>query len=111
IMDEASQSDITALPALVREKKLLLVGDEKQVSPTAPFVEERKIVQLRHNYLSNQPFQALMLPGGSLYSLAQAVFPSDRILLREHFRCVEPIIRFSFQFYTEPLIPFRGPKA
>ena len=24
-------------------------------------------------------------------------------MLKEHFRCVEPIIRFSMQFYDEPL--------
>jgi Superfamily I DNA and RNA helicases and helicase subunits len=39
------------------------------------------------------------------------MFPGERILLREHFRCVEPIIRFSFQFYTEELIPLRLPAA
>ena len=31
-------------------------------------------------------------------------------MLREHFRCVEPIIRFSVQFYPEPIIPLRIPK-
>ena len=30
-------------------------------------------------------------------------------MLHEHFRCVEPIIRFSMQFYTEPIIPLRVP--
>src|SRR5262245_66249642 len=30
-------------------------------------------------------------------------------MLKEHFRCVEPIIRFSMQFYPEPLIPPRVP--
>jgi transcription elongation GreA/GreB family factor/very-short-patch-repair endonuclease len=39
------------------------------------------------------------------------MFPAQRILLREHFRCVEPIIRFSFQFYAEKLVPLRIPKA
>jgi very-short-patch-repair endonuclease/transcription elongation GreA/GreB family factor len=39
------------------------------------------------------------------------MFPTKRILLKEHFRCVEPIIRFSFQFYAEKLIPLRIPKA
>ena len=34
IFDEASQSDIAALPALLRAKKVLIVGDDKQVSPT-----------------------------------------------------------------------------
>ena len=111
IVDEASQCDITSLPALIRGKKLLIVGDDKQVSPTGGFIEERKILQLRHNYLKNQPYADLVLPGGSLYALAQAMFPGERILLREHFRCVEPIIRFSFQFYAEDLIPLRLPAA
>jgi len=107
IIDEASQSDITALPALLRGKKVLVVGDDKQVSPTAAFVEERKLLQLKHNYLREQPFGPLMLPGFSLYELALATFPGKRIMLREHFRCVEPIIRFSFQFYEEPIVPVR----
>ena len=33
IIDEASQSDLSALPALLRAKKVLVVGDDKQVSP------------------------------------------------------------------------------
>jgi very-short-patch-repair endonuclease len=110
IVDEASQSDIGALPALLRGKKLLIVGDDKQVSPTAAFVEERKILQLRHNFLGDQPFASMVLPGGSLYDLANAMFPGTRVMLQEHFRCVEPIIRFSMRFYTEPLIPLRVPK-
>ena len=32
-------------------------------------------------------------------------------MLKEHFRCVEPIIRFSMQFYPEDLLPLRVPKA
>ena len=111
VVDEASQSDISALPALVRGKKLLIVGDDKQVSPTAAFIEEKKLLQLRHNYLRDQPFGQEMLPGASLYDLARAVFPGERIMLREHFRCVEPIIRFSFQFYDQELFPLRIPKA
>ncbi len=42
IIDEASQSDITELPALLRGKKILVVGDDRQVSPTAPFVTQEK---------------------------------------------------------------------
>ena len=111
IIDEASQSDISALPAILRAKKLLIVGDDKQVSPTAAFVAEEKILQLKHNFLRGQPFAELLLPGVSIYDLANAVFPSQRIMLTEHFRCVEPIIRFSMHFYTEQLIPLRLPKA
>jgi very-short-patch-repair endonuclease/HPt (histidine-containing phosphotransfer) domain-containing protein len=111
IIDEASQSDITALPAILRAKKLLIVGDDKQVSPTAAFLAEEKILQLKHNFLREQPFAELLLPGVSVYDLAKAVFPGQRIMLTEHFRCVEPIIRFSMQFYNEPLIPLRIPTS
>ncbi len=111
IFDEASQSDISALPALLRASKVLIVGDDKQVSPTAAFIEEQKIRSLQMHYLEGQPFGALMLPGNSLYELALACYPGRRIMLREHFRCVEPIIGFSLQFYTEPIVPVRVPKA
>ena len=111
IFDEASQSDISALTAILRAKKVLIVGDDKQVSPTAAFIEEQKLRSLRMHYLDGQPFGALMLPGNSLYELALACYPGRRIMLKEHFRCVEPIIRFCFQFYTDEIVPVRVPKA
>jgi very-short-patch-repair endonuclease len=111
IFDEASQSDIAALPALLRGSKVLIVGDDKQVSPIAGFIEEQKLRALRLHYLDGQPFGSLMLPGNSLYELALACYPGRRIMLKEHFRCVEPIIRFSFQFYTDEIVPVRLPKA
>lgn len=111
IIDEASQSDIMALPSILRGKKVLVVGDDRQVSPSSVGLEERKLLQLRHGYLKDQPFADLMMPGVSLYELAQAVFPSGTIMLDEHFRCVEPIIRFSLQFYPEKFVPLRIPKA
>ncbi len=39
------------------------------------------------------------------------MFPDKFVMLREHFRCVEPIIQFSTQFYTEALVPLRIPTA
>jgi very-short-patch-repair endonuclease/transcription elongation GreA/GreB family factor len=111
IMDEASQSDIREVTALLRGKKVLIVGDDKQVSPTAAFIENAKIDRLERTFLTKQPFKTLLLPGASLYDLAKVMFPDKFIMLREHFRCVEPIIRFSTQFYTEDLIPLRVPTA
>ena len=111
IIDEASQSDVTELPALLRGKKILVVGDDRQVSPTAPFVTQEKIGQLRHHYLGDMPFKSLLEPGDSIYDLMRAVFPNDRLMLKEHFRCVEPIIRFSMQFYPEKMLPLRVPEA
>jgi very-short-patch-repair endonuclease len=111
IIDEASQSDVTELPALLRGRKILVVGDDRQVSPTRPFVDQAKITQLRHHYLGDLPFKNLLEPGESIYDLMRAVFPSERLMLREHFRCVEPIIRFSMQFYPEKMLPLRVPTA
>lgn len=115
IVDEASQSELMAIPTLMRGRKLLIVGDDKQVSPTAAFIKIRDMEQLKANFLHGKPFATLMLPGISLYNLALAVFPRSRRMLREHFRCVEPIIRFSMQFYAtsdgdDPLYPLRVPK-
>ena len=49
-----------------------------------------------------------------MYNLASAMFAGSNIRLREHFRCVEPIIRFSMRFYGDDtstsLIPLRIPK-
>ncbi len=111
IIDEASQSDVTALPAIVRGKKLLIVGDDKQVSPVHVGLDERTIVQLRTTYLSGLPFADQMDPATSLYELGGMLFPGKAVLLREHFRCVEPIIRFSSRFYQNLLVPMRLPKA
>ena len=109
IIDEASQSDVSILPAILRAKKLLVVGDDKQVSPEAAFIKDEKIQQLR-SFVRNQPFGPLLLPGNSIYELAKSAFPSQLIMLKEHFRCVEAIITFSKRFYTEELIPLRYPK-
>ncbi|HZL51795.1 MAG TPA: AAA domain-containing protein, partial [Terracidiphilus sp.] len=111
IVDEASQSDITALPAIMRGKKILIVGDDKQVSPSSIGIEERQIIQLRTTFLKGNPYADQMDPGSSLYDLASIVFPGKAIMLREHFRCVEPIIRFSSQFYEQPLVPLRLPTS
>lgn len=111
IVDEASQSDVTELPALLRGRKILIVGDDRQVSPTAPFVTQEKVNQLRHHYLGDVPFKSLLEPGESIYDLMRAVFPNQRLMLKEHFRCVEPIIQFSMQFYPEKMLPLRIPAA
>jgi very-short-patch-repair endonuclease len=111
ILDEASQSDARELPALLRGKKVLVVGDDRQVSPSAAFLSIANIGRLRDNFLSEFPFRAQVEPGASLYDLSRVMFPDKFVMLKEHFRCAEPIIRFSMQFYDEPLIPLRVPKG
>jgi hypothetical protein len=69
------------------------------------------IERLRENFLSDFPFRSQVEPSASLYDLARVVFPDRFVMLKEHFRCVEPITRFSMPFYDEPLIPLRIPKG
>jgi len=113
IIDEASQSDVWALPAIMRGKKVLIVGDDRQISPANVGVSEEDKLRLRNQYLYKQVYHAELMPGSSVFELANAMFPGDRIMLQEHFRCVEPIIRFSSRFYEDQggLQPLRIPKA
>ena len=111
IVDEASQSDITALPSLVRGKKLLIVGDDKQVSPSAIGIAEQHILDLQHRFLKEQPHGGFMTQDHSIYDLASVVFAGNSVLLREHFRCVPAIIEFSNrEFYESDIRPLRLPK-
>lgn len=112
IVDEASQSDLWALPAIVRGKKILVVGDDKQVSPDAGFVSSQRIDELKHRFLDEQPYGIEMTPEKSLYELAARVFAAEQVMLREHFRCVPPIIAYSNRtFYKNGIQPLRIPKA
>lgn len=111
VIDEASQSDISALPVLMRGKKVLVVGDDKQVSPSN-FVQEDVIMGHRRTLLAQQPFAPLMAPDKSIYDLFSGVLPNASIMLREHFRCVGPIIAWSnANYYHDKMIPLRMPPA
>lgn len=111
IVDEASQSDLWALPAILRGKKILVVGDDKQVSPDAGFISSVRIQELRNRFLADQPYGAEMTPEKSLYDLAARVFAAYQVMLREHFRCVPPIISYSNRvFYKGAIYPLRIPK-
>ena len=112
IVDEASQSDLWALPAILRGKRILVVGDDKQVSPDGGFIESTRIQELLDRFLADQWFKAEMTPEKSLYDLAARVFAADQVMLREHFRCVPPIIAYSNRtFYQNQILPLRIPRA
>ncbi|UJB19943.1 MULTISPECIES: AAA domain-containing protein [Lysobacter] len=112
IVDEASQSNLWALPAVLRGKKILVVGDDKQVSPSGSFVSGAKILALRERFLSDQPYGQDLTPEKSLYDIASTVFAAQRVMLAEHFRSVLPIIAYSNRtFYKNQIRPLRVPKA
>lgn len=112
IVDEASQSDLWALPAILRGKQILVVGDDKQVSPSGGFMSAAKIAALRERFLAGQPYGRDLTPEKSLYDIASTVFAAQRVMLAEHFRCVQPIIAYSNRtFYKDQIRPLRVPKA
>jgi very-short-patch-repair endonuclease len=114
VIDEASQSDLSALPAMLRARKLLIVGDDRQVSPEGVGFEEERIKALMQRHLAGQVplYRAQMSPERSIYDLARVVFAHSGVMLREHFRCVAPIIEYSKrEFYGHTLQPLRLPRA
>ena len=113
IVDEASQSDLTALPALLRAKKVLVVGDDKQVSPEGIGFAVDQVQALMHRFLKSQVpiYRDQMDPARSIYDLYKVVFARSGVMLKEHFRCVSPIIEYSKrEFYNHELKPLRIPK-
>ncbi|MCJ1961611.1 AAA domain-containing protein [Novosphingobium mangrovi (ex Hu et al. 2023)] len=110
IVDEASQSTLAALPALFRAHQILVVGDDKQVSPDNVGLAMDQANARAARYLSEQValYRAPMREEASFYDLASVIFGNDNLMLREHFRCAAPIIEFSKrQFYRNELRPLR----
>jgi len=94
IVDEASQSGPEALLLFYIAKKVLVVGDDQQISPAAVGVNQAHVSQLEKKHLSEIPISHSLDPQGSLFQQAEIRF-GGRIVLREHFRCMPEIIRFS----------------
>lgn len=114
IIDEASQSDLAALPALLRAQKVLVVGDDKQVSPEGVGLEEQKVKNLMTRFLQDQvpTYRPQLSPDRSLYDLFKVVFARSAVMLREHFRSVPAIIEYSKrEFYNHELRPLRIPRT
>ena len=94
IVDEASQSDISSLILLYMAKKIIVVGDDKQVSPSDVGVNIDKINMFRRKYIKgNVANDDLYGVRASLYSIVSTTF--QPISLREHFRSVPEIIEYS----------------
>lgn len=108
IVDESSQCDLLSVGVLALGRKSVVVGDDKQTSPAAVGVDTRRIQELQNSYLHGIDQRHLLTADESLYGLAERVFPSV-ILLREHFRCLPEIIRFSNRYYDDRILPLREP--
>ena len=93
IFDEASQVDTRGLNVAYIGKKLLVVGDDEQVSPTT-FTTQSKVTDLITRYISDVPNSHHFSNTSSLFDIAK-IKMTDMITLTEHFRSVEEIIGFS----------------
>jgi len=108
IIDEASQAELSALALLLLAKRIIVVGDKMQNSPEAVGIKEDNIARLIREHLQDFHFRDEFRPDTSLFDHAERAF-GNLISLREHFRCVPEIIRFSNDlcYRDAPLVPLR----
>ena len=111
IVDEASQAGLEAVFLQYLAPKIVVIGDDKQVSPAAVGVERQRLHDLARQHLADDRYRATWQdPDASLFDLAKMRF-AGMLTLVEHRRCVPEIIGFSNQIAYEPegirLIPVR----
>lgn len=108
IVDEASQCWLDSLVLFYLAKQIIVVGDDKQISPTVVGVSDGEIEDLARAYIPDFEHRGSFTIESSLFDHAQRYLPAG-VPLQEHFRCVPEIIRFSNELcYTDrPLIPLR----
>ncbi len=111
IIDEASQLGIESLFLFYLSKKMLVVGDDQQISPYGIGIPDGAIENLQHHYLQGISHKHALSPQSSLYANAKIRF-RENVVLREHFRCMPEIIQFSndlcYANSGTPLDPLRS---
>lgn len=111
IVDEASQLGIESLFLFYISKKIIVVGDDQQISPAGVGIADAAVAGLQQHFLDDLPFQHALSPQSSLYANAKIRF-NQNIVLREHFRCMPEIIQFSndlcYASNGTPLDPLRA---
>jgi very-short-patch-repair endonuclease len=102
VVDEASQAGLEATFLQYLAPKIVVVGDDKQVSPAAVGIDQQELRDLANMYLRDDPHRASWEdPKQSFFDEAVKRFGS-RLTLIEHRRCVPEIIGFSNRIAYEP---------
>ena len=85
IMDEASGSNVSEIATLLRGRKILVIGDDKQVEPPSLQINHSQLEGHGDVFLRALPrtIRPFVLPGSSLYDLAKVMFPGNQIHLRD----------------------------
>jgi hypothetical protein len=84
IVDEASQCGFEALPLFYLGEKILIVGDDKQISPSGEFQDTAPINKLLDEYLHDFKFKEYFDVNVSLFDHGKLRYGTRRITLREH---------------------------
>lgn len=107
IVDEASQSGPEALFLNYLAKQIIVVGDDKQISPTS-FQNIEAVEKIKQKFIPDLPFSDALGIEHSFFDQGVIRF-TERIRLIEHFRCMPEIIQFSnnISYSGKPLIPLR----
>ena len=108
IIDEASQSSVDALFLLYLAKKIIVVGDDQQISPEEVGIPLGQVAYLQELHIKDFPHKGALGLESSFFDLTEIYF-KGRIVLLEHFRCMPEIIQFSNQlcYSQRPLEPLR----
>jgi very-short-patch-repair endonuclease len=95
VVDEASQAGLEATFLQYLAPKMVVIGDDKQVSPAAVGVDQQQLRDLANQYLAGDRYKASWEdPKRSLFDEAVMRY-GRRVTLTEHRRCVPEIIGFS----------------
>lgn len=111
VVDEASQAGMEATFLQYLAAKIVVIGDDKQVSPSAVGLDRQQLRDLANHYLRDDRYRASWQdPERSLFDEAKMRY-GNLITLTEHRRCVPEIIGFSNRIAYEPegirLVPVR----
>ena len=110
IVDEASQLDFNSLILGYYAKNMIIVGDDKQTSPSAlTGANDNDFQSIKNKYLDFLGDEKIQIRSDeSLFSLSKKAAGKSSLSLKEHFRCVSEIIEFSkYNFYDNSLKPLK----
>jgi very-short-patch-repair endonuclease len=113
IFDESSQCDIaSALPLFARARRAVVVGDNRQLNfiPQLGQAQDRNLMQAQS--LPVMRMSRFAQSRQSLFDFAQRTPGAQRILLRQQYRSVGPIVDYiSREFYGSELKTAYDPKT
>ncbi len=92
VIDDASQSDLRELAAMLRARKVVVIEDDRQTGERVA-QGEHDIETIARSILRSGPaaMRQFLLPGAALCNFVKMLFPDRMIRLREHARRVDPV--------------------